>query len=59
MFHLCICTKEKNIEKIVLATTCLHNFLMMREDREVERRTYCPTTYVDNDNDNGSVTPGM
>lgn len=51
--------KEKNVEKIVLATICLHNFLMMREDREAERRTYCPTTYIDYENDDGSVIPGM
>lgn len=47
--------KEKNVEKIVLPTICLHNFLMMREDREVERKIYCPTTYIDDENDDGSV----
>lgn len=51
--------KEKNVEKIVLATICLHNFMVMREDREAERRMYCPTTYIDNENDsNGIMTPG-
>lgn len=28
---------------------------MMREDREVERKIYCPTTYIDDENDDGSV----
>lgn len=41
--------KEENVGKIVLAAVCLHNFLMMREDREVERRHYC-TTYIDYEN---------
>lgn len=51
--------KLTNAEKIVLATVCLHNFLMRREDREDERRIYCPTTYVDYEDNNGSVIPGM
>lgn len=60
VFHSCICMKEKNIEKVVLATICLHNFLMMREEREAERRTNCPITYIDYENQhNGLVTPGM
>jgi len=60
VLHTCICMKEDNIEKIVLATICLHNFLMMREDREAERRIYCPTTYIDNENPyDGSVIPGI
>lgn len=59
VFHSCIGMKEKNVEKIVLATICLHNFLMMREDREAERRTYCPITYTDYEDQNGLVTPGM
>lgn len=51
--------KVENIEKIVLAAICLHNFMMMREDREAERRMYCPTTYIDNENNsNGIVTLG-
>jgi len=50
--------KVENIEKIVLATISLHNFMMMREDREAERRMYCPTTYIDNENDCGIVRSG-
>lgn len=59
VYHSCICIKEKNVEKIVLTTICLHNFLMMREDRENKRKIYCPTTYIDYENDDGSVIPGM
>ncbi|GAB1861623.1 Nuclease harbi1-like protein [Camponotus japonicus] len=55
VFHSCIYMKEKNVEKIVLPTICLHNFLMMPEDREVERKIYCLTTYIDDENDDGSV----
>lgn len=52
--------KPENVEKIVLATICLHNFMLMREEREAERRIYCPSTYVDNENDlNGTVIPGI
>lgn len=32
--------------------------MMMREDREDERRKYCPTTYIDHEDSNGIVTPG-
>ncbi|KYQ50687.1 hypothetical protein ALC60_10230 [Trachymyrmex zeteki] len=55
----CICMKPENVEKIVLATLCLHNFLIMREDCENERKIYCPTSYVDYEDHDGSVIPGM
>lgn len=52
--------ERKNVEKIVLVTICLHNFLMMREEHDVERRTYCSITYINYKNqDNGLVTPGL
>ncbi|XP_011865182.1 PREDICTED: uncharacterized protein LOC105560570, partial [Vollenhovia emeryi] len=60
VLHTCIRMKVESVEKIVLATTCLHNFMMMREDREDERKLYCPTTYIDNENgSNGIVTQGI
>lgn len=60
VLHTSICMKDENVEKIVLAVVCLHNLLMMREDRETERRLYCTTTYIDNENPtNGLVVPGM
>jgi len=54
-----IIAKEENVELIVKATVCLHNFLMHRELAEpASSRVYCPSNFVDSEDDAGFVNPG-
>lgn len=47
------------VDKIILATVCLHNFLKIRDEALVPaRRVYCPPTFTDWEDENGVVQPG-
>ena len=43
---------------IVLATVCLHNFIMKQEGHAQSFKQYCLPTYVDHVNENGDWEPG-
>lgn len=47
-----------NAESIILATVCLHNFVMNREEHLQRFKQYCPPSYVDHEDDNGNILPG-
>ena len=42
-----------NVEKYVLATLCLHNYL-----RQTDNAGYCPTGFVDSEDSSGRIKPG-
>lgn len=49
----------ESVDKIVLTTVCLHNFLKTVNDLNlVNDRIYCPPNFVDTAQENGDVTPG-
>jgi len=47
-----------NVEAIISATICLHNFIMKKEEHIIGFQSYCPPGYVDYYNENGDVVPG-
>ncbi|XP_011700373.1 PREDICTED: uncharacterized protein LOC105457418 [Wasmannia auropunctata] len=54
-----ICHYPHNVEVIIQALVCLHNFIMTEQSKDTfQRRNYCPSTYVDHDNENGDIIPG-
>ncbi|KAL7287592.1 hypothetical protein TKK_0018239 [Trichogramma kaykai] len=52
-----IAFKPEDVEKIIIATVCLHNFLMSRSQKSV-RQMYCPESFVDTTNTDGNVMEG-
>jgi len=48
----------ESVEKVVLATACLHNFIMKREEHIQVFKQYCPPAFVDHENENGDDGPG-
>ncbi|XP_011689337.1 PREDICTED: uncharacterized protein LOC105450915 [Wasmannia auropunctata] len=47
------------VDKIVMASVCLHNFLKTENDALPTRhRLYCPPNFVDSESQNGDVVPG-
>lgn len=54
-----IAANLQTIEDIVLGTVCLHNFLKKSEERlPNHQRNYCPTSYIDYEDDDGNILPG-
>ncbi|XP_011345751.1 protein ALP1-like [Ooceraea biroi] len=47
-----------NVELIICATVCLHNFIMKRE-HVAGFQSYCPPGYVDYYDDNGNIVLGL
>jgi len=46
VFRKPICMHPKTVDKIVIATICLHNFLKtINDSSQIENRTYCPSFY--------------
>lgn len=60
IFRKSIIAGLKTVDAIVKATVCLHNFLQKKsnERREEDQNSYCPSTLVDHENDNG-FQPGQ
>ncbi|KMQ88379.1 nuclease harbi1-like protein [Lasius niger] len=55
----CICNTPRNAEVMFQALVCLHNFIMTEESKETpQHRNYCPSTYVDHEDQNGNTIPG-
>jgi len=48
----------ENVELVVLATVCLHNFIIKREEHIAGFKKYCPPTYADEVDEHGKVRPG-
>ncbi|XP_039304377.1 uncharacterized protein LOC120357603 [Solenopsis invicta] len=54
-----ICAHPSTVDRYVLACVNLHNFLMTENAKKSScEQTYCPTNFVDHDNDMGTVIPG-
>lgn len=47
-----------NAESIILATVCLHNFVMNKEEHLQGFKQYCPSSYVDHEDNNHNIVPG-
>lgn len=55
----CICNHPHNAEIIIKALVCLYNYLMTKENEQTpQRHYYCPSTYVDYEDEDGNVIPG-
>ncbi|XP_029162074.1 protein ALP1-like [Nylanderia fulva] len=49
----------KYIDKIVMATICLHNYIKFEEDlMQTENKIYCPPNFIDSEDATGNVIPG-
>lgn len=60
VFRKPILMHPKNVDKIVMATVCLHNYLKTINDlQQVENRRYCPPCFVDTEEADGNIIPGM
>lgn len=46
------------VDKIILATVCLHNFLKARDEVLAPARRYCPPQFIDWEDENGVIQPG-
>lgn len=47
-----------NVEAIISATVCIHNFIMKNEEHIAGFQLYCPAGYIDSYDENGDVIPG-
>lgn len=59
MLRTTLTLHPNNVEAIISATVCLHNFIMNREEHIVGFQSYCPPGYVDYYDNNGNVVPGL
>lgn len=50
--------KLETIEKIVQAIVCLHNFLKKEDKEKADNARYCPSNYVDRENEDGCIFLG-
>ena len=53
IFNTPIHAKQENVEKIVLATIALHNYL-----RQTDNTSYCPAGFIDSERSTGDIIPG-
>lgn len=54
-----ITVHPKKVDRIILATICLHNFVKTINDlRPVEHRMYCPPNFIDTEQEDGSIISG-
>ena len=53
IFNTPIHAKQENVEKIVLATIALHNYL-----RQTDNTSYCPAGFIDSERATGDIIPG-
>lgn len=52
-------TSLETTEKIILATICLHNYLIGRENNlPGHLQTYCPLTFINREDEHGSIVQG-
>lgn len=57
VFAKSIAFRPADVDNIVLAGVCLHNFLMSRTQQSV-RQMYCPPEYTDREDENGQIING-
>ncbi|XP_018305413.1 uncharacterized protein [Mycetomoellerius zeteki] len=48
-----------NVEAVISAAVCLHNFIMKWEEHTIGFQSYCPPGYVDHYNEDGNVVSGL
>ncbi|XP_030751389.1 protein ANTAGONIST OF LIKE HETEROCHROMATIN PROTEIN 1-like [Sitophilus oryzae] len=53
-----IIAKLETIAKMIAALVCLHNFLKKSDAGKSENNKYCPSSYVDQENEAGEVIEG-
>lgn len=58
VFRKPIIAKLCTVEKIIQATVCLHNFLRKRDIKKIDVNQYCPSNFVDRENENGEIIGG-
>ncbi|KAJ8910068.1 hypothetical protein NQ315_004961 [Exocentrus adspersus] len=46
------------VNNIILATVCLHNFLITENNKELQQHLYCPPTLIDQELENGDLIQG-
>ncbi|XP_018360394.1 PREDICTED: uncharacterized protein LOC108759443 [Trachymyrmex cornetzi] len=54
------CMHPNTVDRIILSTVCLHNFLKSFEEQQsaTYNRVYCPPNFIDVENNNGDVING-
>lgn len=59
VFRKPISMHPNTVDKIIVATICLHNYLKtMNDARAVEHHTYCPPYFIDREQEDGYIIPG-
>ncbi|KYN18123.1 hypothetical protein ALC57_09573 [Trachymyrmex cornetzi] len=59
IFRKSICMNPNMVDKIVMATICLHNFLKTINDtRPEDNELYCPPSFIDVEQADGNIIPG-
>lgn len=54
-----ICMQPNTIDKIILSTVCLHDFLKsFDEQQSATCRFYCPPNFIDSESNNGDIING-
>ncbi|XP_072766595.1 uncharacterized protein [Anoplolepis gracilipes] len=54
-----ICMHPITVDKIIMSTVCLHNFLKNRDEQlSAVNRVYCLPNYIDSKNDHGQIIGG-
>lgn len=49
----------KYIDKIIMATICLHNYIKFQEDlMQTENKIYCSPNFVDSEDEAGNIISG-
>lgn len=59
MLRTTLALHPNNVEIIISAVICLHNFIMKKEEHIVGFKSYCPSNYVDYYDENGNVVSGL
>lgn len=58
MLRTTLAVYPNNVEAIISATVCIHNFIMKNEEHVAGFQLYCPAGYIDFYDENGDVIPG-
>lgn len=58
IFQSVICFKPEHTDTIIMAAINLHNFLMTENNGVTSQNTYCPSNYVDTEDNTGHVIQG-
>lgn len=59
VFRKPICMQPATVDKIIMASICLHNFLKTENDQlPAQERRYCPPNFADAESENGQIRFG-